>query len=139
MTFHYTASPPGLSVATIAAAQLNRQADADGTLFPAIAYTLVIPADGSVCLCHDLETRCWHSGAVINGVSRNRSHVGICYIGDVEPNEAQLAGLASAWRWVMGELGRDLPAEGHRDAPYPTSCPGPEWPHWLSAVTAHLG
>ena len=107
---------------------------ATGQKFPAIAYTLVVEGDGRIVLCHDLDVRCWHSGAVIGGVSRNVSHVGIVYSGDVEPGPAQLVGLREAIAWATSQLGRSLQVEGHRDAPYATACPGPTWPGWRAAI-----
>lgn len=103
--------------------------------FPAIAYHLVIPATGYVALCHNLDVRCWHSGAIVEGVSRNLTHVGICYVGNQEPNLAQLAGIRAALRWVEENPGHPLESiEGHRDAPYPTACPGPAWPRWRPEI-----
>ena len=134
-TIHYTAGPPAMTIESVAAYQVGPNAQ---EAFPAIAYHLVIPADGSVCVCHDLGTRVWHSGAVIGGVARNASHVGICYIGNVEPNEAQLAGIRAALRFCEAQLRRPLDSiEGHRDAPYATACPGPAWPAWASAILSY--
>ena len=101
--------------------------------FPAIAYTIVVTGDGAVNICHDLTVRCWHSGAVVNGVSRNVSHVGICYTGNVQPNSEQIEGLRRAIGWVEQQLGRRLTVEGHRSV-YATACPGPTMDQWLPLV-----
>jgi len=87
-------------------------------------------------LCHDLDVKCWHSGAVINGVSRNTSHVGICWAGDSVPNDAQMEGLQEAVAFVRLQVGsrRMLPIEGHRDAPYATQCPGNRWREWIGLL-----
>lgn len=135
ITVHYTATDPSASIEAIAAGQLTRWADAQQTVrFPAIAYTIVVDAAGVVSLCHSLEIRPWHSGAVINGEHRNTTHMGICWIGNHTPNPAQLIGLKGAIDWVEGQLGRTLPVEGHRDAPYATACPGPTWPAWKAQI-----
>lgn len=131
-TIHYTAGSPSASVEDVARYQVGPNAQ---EVFPAVAYHLVIPAAGYVCLCHDLSTRTWHSGAVVNGVARNTSHVGICYIGAHEPSPAQLAGIRAALRWCEQQLGRPFESiEGHRDAPYATACPGPTWPSWRNQI-----
>lgn len=131
-TLHYTAGSPSATVEAINAYQIGPTAQED---FPAIAYHLVVTADGTVNLCHDLTTRVWHSGAVVDGVARNASHIGICYAGDVEPNAQQLRGLASGIAWCERQLGRQLTVEGHKDAPYATACPGPMWPQWRGQIT----
>lgn len=131
VVLHYTASPRTTTVWTVARYQTGPNAQ---EAFPAIAYHLYVSYDGTIYLCHDLETRVWHSGAVVDGVSRNRSHIGICYAGNVEPNAAQLDGLHEAIVWCETELGRSLDIEGHRDAPYATNCPGPTWPAWRLAM-----
>lgn len=133
ITIHYTASSPYATVRGIAAYQVGPTAQ---EAFPAIAYTLMVDYRGVVSLCHSLETRVWHSGAVVGGVARNASHVGVCWIGDTEPNAAQIRGLGEAISYVQHTLGRKLAVEGHRDAPYPTTCPGPTWPSWRSLVLA---
>jgi hypothetical protein len=134
-TIHYTAGSPQASVEDVARYQVGSNAQ---EAFPAIAYHLIIPAAGYVVLCHDLSTRVWHSGAVVNGVARNTSHIGICYIGNREPSLAQLAGIRGALRWCEQQLGRPLEhIEGHRDAPYATACPGPTWPFWRDEILGH--
>lgn len=106
--------------------------------FPAIAYSLMVACDGAVYLCHDLDTRCWHSGAVVSGVARNASHVGIAIINDGSPSEGQLDGLVEAIIWVTGQVGRQLSLEGHKDAPYQTTCPGPDWAIWKGELSRKL-
>jgi hypothetical protein len=60
------------------------------------------------------------------------------YTGNVEPNDAQVQGLASGILYCQQQLGRTLTFEGHKDPPYPTECPGPKWPGWRSRVQALL-
>lgn len=122
VTVHYTASPPTGTVEAIAAYQTGDSAQEP---FPEIAYTLMVPADGSIAWCHDLNVRCWHSGAW----GRNDFYVGVCFINNSRPSDVQLQGLAYAIHWVQTQLGRELIVEGHKDA-YPTACPGAEWPSW---------
>lgn len=129
LTIHYTASAPQAgkdAVRAIAQYQVGPNAQED---FPGIAYTLVVPSDGTAYICHDLAVRTWHSGAVVDGIARNASHVGVAYIGDYQPNAAQLSGLAAAIGWVQAQLGRALTVEGHQSS-YPTECPGKDWPIW---------
>lgn len=123
---HYTASPSTATVRAIAAYQVGPGAQED---FPAIAYTLIVDGAGVAYWCHDLDRRVWHNGAS----GHNESHVGICYIGDREPNAAQIRGLKAAIAFCQQQLGRTLTVSGHRDS-YSTSCPGPAWPQWRSAV-----
>ena len=135
ITIHYTAGPANLGAVEIARFQLTRDANPPNkTFFPAIAYTMVIEQDGRIVLCHDLDRRCWHSAAVISGIARNASHVGIVYCGDVAPNDRQIAGLRGAIDWVQAQLGRSLAVEGHKDAPYATQCPGNAWPAWRATL-----
>lgn len=104
-------------------------------LFPAIAYPLVVTRDGTIHLCLDLWLRSWHSGAVVAGVARNRSHVGVCWIGNYMPSYAQCRGMGRALAWLEWQLGRRLEVEGHKDS-MATQCPGPTWPGWLPDVLA---
>lgn len=101
--------------------------------FPGISYSLMVDGAGTIYQCWDLAVRCWHNGAVVNGIARNASHIGICFIGDDEPTEGQLAGLLGAVAWTEGQLRRRLDIEGHQDH-YATSCPGPLWPWWRHLV-----
>lgn len=133
-TIHYTASPrrSGLAaVKAIAAFQVGPNAQED---FPAIAYSLIVDGAGTVFWLHDLNVRVWHSGAKVNGVSRNVSHVGICFIGATAPTPDQILGLARACVWADRQLGRALSLEGHKDPPYATTCPGADWPKWRAAL-----
>ena len=102
--------------------------------FPGIAYTWVVDGDGMLYRCWSLEVRTWHNGAVVGGVARNASHVGAAYIGPLQPNLAQLAGLARARRLSEEELGWRLDLEGHKDH-FPTSCPR-DWPAWRPELEA---
>jgi hypothetical protein len=130
VTIHYTASSPYTTVENIAAYQTGPNAQEE---FPAVAYSLIVTADGSINLCHDLNIRCWHSGAVVNGVARNASHIGICWCGNTSPTPEQIQGLAGAIAWCEAQLGRRLEIEGHKDA-FATSCPGEGWPSWKDSV-----
>jgi hypothetical protein len=142
VTLHYTAAPANQTARAIALYQTSREAIAQTTAdqpFPAIAYTILITQDGDANLCHDLDRRTWHSGAVVNGLGRNLTHVGICYTGNVEPNAAQVDGFADAIDWCELQLmGHQLSIEGHKDPPYSTDCPGPRWPTWRPRVEAAL-
>jgi hypothetical protein len=137
ITLHYTAGPSTGTAESTAAWQISDDAishTGNDTPFPGLAYTLFVEASGDVILAHDLGVRVWHSAAVINGKGRNLTNVGICYAGDVEPNDAQRIGIRRAIKWVESQLGRALTVEGHRDAPYSTDCPGPKWPEWRADV-----
>ena len=138
-TIHYTAGPSNLNATSIANFQLGRVADPKtGAKFPAIAYTYIIEQDGTVVQCHDLNIRCWHSGAVVNGVSRNDNYIGVCWSGDDVPNTAQLLGIKTALRHIEQQLGRPLQKiEGHREAPYATQCPGNRWKEWIDLVRVY--
>lgn len=134
VTIHYTAGSPTANVKDVALYQVGPNAQ---EMFPAIAYTFMVPLDGVPVLCHSLYVRCWHSGAVIGGVPRNVSHIGICWIGNNVPTEAQIEGLRGAVRWCADTLGRELAVEGHREAPYATQCPGNRWQEWIDRVRAY--
>jgi hypothetical protein len=137
ITLHYTAGPAEQTAAAIAAyltSTAAAQQTGTGRPFPGMAYTILVTADGAANLCWDLDVRTWHSAARVNGLSRNLTNAGICYTGNQSPNPAQVQGLARAIAWVCSRLGRTLAIEGHRDAPYATQCPGPEWPVWRTAV-----
>jgi hypothetical protein len=143
VTLHYTEGPTNQTAADIAAYQTSeaaRKQTGNDTPFPGIAYTFLIDGTGTANLCHDLEVRSWHSAAVVSGLGRNLTHIGICYTGDQQPNEAQIRGIAEAIRWCQDQLGgRQLAIEGHRDPPYATQCPGPAWNAWRGAVEGELG
>ena len=133
-TIHYTAGSPTASVEDVARYQVGPNAQ---ETFSAIAYTIVVPSSGVPALCHSLDVRCWHSGARIGGVSRNVSHVGICWIGNDVPTAAQIEGLRRAVRWCSDQLGRELAVEGHREAPYATACPGIRFKEWIDQVRSY--
>lgn len=140
MTIHYTAGPPTQTVWAVAAYQTSDSAAGQtgtGQPFPGLAYTLFVEGDGEVFLAWDLSVRVWHSGAVVSGEARNLTHIGICYAGNVEPNQRQIEGLGHAIGWCQRQLGRTLTVEGHGDA-YSTSCPGPKWPEWKTAVLSYV-
>lgn len=129
ITVHYTASPTRAgvqAVKVIAAYQAGPNAHEQ---FPALAYHLMVCGEGKVYWCHDLDVRAWHHGGVVDGVARNASHIGVCYIGAYEPNEAQFEGLRRAIKWCEAQLGRRLEVEGHRDT-FSTRCPGATWAEW---------
>lgn len=138
VTFHYTAGPTSGTAQSTALYQTSEAArgqTGNDTPFPGLAYTLFVEGTGRVVLAWDLSRRVWHSAAVIAGLGRNYTHVGICYAGDREPNNLQLAGLATALRWCQKQLGRELVAEGHGWV-YSTSCPGPTSHLWIPQVVA---
>lgn len=139
-TIHYTAGPVGQSIRQIAEYQISNQAIAQtgaGQPFPAIAYTLAVDEFGVVHICHDINKRTWHSGAVVDGRARNATHIGIVYTGKVRPNSEQVIGIATAIDWCEKQLGRELLYEGHMDA-MATSCPGPDWPDWRVDIDREL-
>ena len=135
-TIHYTAAPAHLSAEQIAAYQVSDAAAGQtgaGQPFPGIAYTLYIPEDGSIELCHDLDVQVWHADAP----GWNAERIGICFGGTGRPNDAQLAGLARAHVWCENELGWQLGLSGHQEGSR-TSCPGIEWRVWKSDLQAAI-
>ena len=134
VTIHYTASSPYASPDAIAAYQTGPSSHLE---FPAVAYTLLVDAWGTTYQCHDLDVRCWHSGAVVDGVARNASHIGICWIGSDGPTALQVEGIADAFAWCETQLGKRLTLEGHRDS-YSTACPGANWATWRRDVERHI-
>jgi hypothetical protein len=127
---HYTASSPTTSVEGIAAFQTGPGAQ---EAFPAIAYTLVVDQERAH-LCHDLQTRTWHSGAP----GANTGRVSICWIGSHTPTAVQIDEMAHAHVWCERQLARELDVRGHRDAPYPTLCPGPTWDDWKTYLIRRI-
>lgn len=134
MTLHYTASPVGYGKEAVEAIARYQVTQMDRDPFPAIAYTFVVDGFGDIYRCHDLTTRTWHNGAVVDGIARNASHVGIAYIGDGGPTLSQLRGLAQAHLLCERELGFDLLPEAHKDQ-YATACPW-NWPSWANDFRA---
>ena len=80
---------------------------------------------GDYHLLHDLDRRVWHNGAP----GRNESAVGICYIGNTEPNDEQIQGIKRAIAYSENQLQKKLGVYGHKDN-YATACPGATWPQW---------
>lgn len=141
ITIHFTAGNPNSSVEATAAYQTSEAArgrTGNGTPFPGLAYTYGVPRDGNPRKAWDLDVRTWHSAATIGGVARNKSHASVVWIGDNTPTPLQITGMAEACVDIEKILGRHLPIEGHRDAPYPTSCPGPTWPLWKPKLEAEI-
>lgn len=135
-TFHYTAGPASQTAAQVAAYQTSEAArpqTGNDTPFPGLAYALFVEGTGRVIRAWDLATRVWHSAAVIGGLGRNYTSIGICYSGNVEPNPAQKQGLADALRWCEQQLGRRLQVEGHGWV-YSTACPGSTSHTWVAEV-----
>lgn len=123
---HYTASASDVSVEAIARYQTGPGAQEP---FPAIAYHFMVDGHGRINRLHDLDVRVWHNG----GYRRNDIAVGICYIGNREPNPAQQRWLRETIRLCERELGRSLAVHGHKDSAQ-TICPGSMWPSWRAAV-----
>lgn len=98
--------------------------------FPAIAYTMVVDGQAKSYLCHDLETRTWHNAAP----GANTTRLSVCWIGITSPTQAQIDGMAHCVVWLEQQLGRSLDVRGHKDAPYPTTCPGATWATWQPAL-----
>lgn len=128
-TLHYTDSPPVLSAEQVASAQLQRDAAPGGPKFPGLAYHYIVEQDGTPVWAWDIDIRVWHSAAP----GKNTQSVGVCYIGNVEPNPAQILGMAAALRHAEAALGRLITIGGHMDD-YATECPGPRWPDWKGNV-----
>lgn len=136
VTLHYTAGPPSQSVYEVAQYQTSAAASGQtgtGRPFPGLAYTLFVEADGKTTLAWDLTVACWHNAAQ----ERNRTHVGICYAGNVAPTEAQITSMAQAIGYCQKIVGRQLAIEGHKDT-YQTECPGPQWPGWKQTVMSRI-
>lgn len=137
VTLHYTFGPPSDSVYTIAQYQTSEAARGQPGVpvpFPGLAYTLFVEADGKTSLAWGLDVACWHSSAP----GRNQHYVGICYSGNVAPNDAQMTAMGQAIGWIQKQLGKKLTIEGHSDGnasvATPTECPGPSWPSWKQTV-----
>lgn len=126
MTIHYTASPPSTPIINVALYQIGPNAQEQ---FPAIAYHFMVDAVGDYHILHDLDRRVWHSGAP----GANDTKIGICYIGNTEPNDAQIKGMNKAILYSEQQLKKKLTINGHKDN-YPTQCPGTTWPAWKSKL-----
>src|SRR5580765_5202737 len=137
VTLHYTAGSPSDTVYAVAQYQTSEAARGQPgppIPFPGLAYTLFVEADGKTSAAWDLGIACWHS----NGPGRNQHYIGICYAGNVAPNDAQMTAMGQAIGWCQKQLGKKLTIEGHMDTnasvPVPTECPGPQWPSWKQTV-----
>jgi hypothetical protein len=133
VTLHYTAGPPSQTAYQVAQYQTSEAARPQtgaGVPFPGLAYTFFVEQDGKTSMAWDLKTEVWHSA----GPGRNTQYVGICYAGDVEPNQAQISGMAQAIGYCQRQLGKGLSVEGHKDGYADTICPGPKWPAWKQQV-----
>jgi hypothetical protein len=132
VTLHYTAGPASQTAYQVAQYQTSEAArgqTGNNTPFPGLAYTFFVEQDGKTSMAWDLNVACWHSAAS----GRNQTYVGICYAGDVAPNDEQMTGMANAIGYCQKKIGRKLTVEGHKDA-YSTECPGPQWPAWKQTV-----
>lgn len=138
VTLHYTAGPPSQTAYQVAQYQTSEAARGQtgaNVPFPTLAYTFFIEGDGKPILANDLGLACWHS----NGPGRNEHYVGICYSGDVAPNEAQKTSMAQAIGYCQKQLGRKLTIEGHKESGGSTTeCPGPQWPGWKNDVITRI-
>ena len=124
-----------MQVAEYQTSEGARKQTGNGTPFPGLAYTMFVEESGRVVLAWDLKVRVWHSAAVVAGIARNLSHIGICYAGNVKPNAAQKRGMANALSWCERQLGRELTVEGHGWV-YATACPGGTSHDWVPEVRA---
>jgi hypothetical protein len=139
VTIHYTASPPRSGVEAvrmIAEFHVGLLASKPQEEFPAIAYHLVVDASGTIYLCNDLDTRTWHNAAVVEGLKRNRTHIGLAYISNREPSPEVIDALVRAVFYCEQSLGRNLYVEGHKDH-YRTECPW-HWEEWRNKIYARL-
>jgi hypothetical protein len=134
VTLHYTAGPASQSAYQVAQYQTSEAARGQtgaNVPFPGLAYTFFVEQDGKVVMAWDLARAPWHS----NGPGRNTHYIGICYAGDVAPNDAQITGMAQAIGFAQRQLGKKLTIEGHKEAGGSnTECPGPQWPSWKQTV-----
>lgn len=132
-TVHYTASPPGATVANIASYQISDQAIPQTGVdqpFPGIAYHYVVDGAGVPHRCWDLGKRTWHAPG------HNDDSLAICFIGDRAPSPAQVLGIAKCHVDAEWLLGWALAVRGHKDD-YATSCPG-GWPDWKPDLVAQI-
>jgi len=111
--------------------------------YPAIAYHILIKADGEVLLCNDLDDVTWHAGcAAVHGTNcpynANSYSVAVSFIGDFTtslPTTAQLSSGKEVVSWLMNKYG-PLIVIGHRQAHAAnTSCPGNTYQLWMGKLT----
>lgn len=111
--------------------------------YPAIAYHLYVEADGTIEVCHDLETVCWSQG---DGSPGQKDGVGLnnwwgvacCFAGN-NPNPAQLQAMQRVGPALDTVVGRRLERTAHclvsqANGKPLTECPGPFWRQWLPIV-----
>lgn len=115
-----------LTPAQIASFHVNPGAQ---ELFPAIAYTWVVTADGTLHQCHALETISWQVAGK-NSVTRGVVLTGFGRRG--QPNETQLRTLAALWAALAAHLGRWIALSGHRLVVANSACPGDLVHQWLA-------
>lgn len=133
VTLHYTAGPSSQTAYQVAQYQTSEAArgqTGNNTPFPGLAYTFFVEQDGKTSQAWTLDTAVWHSA----GPGRNQHYIGVCYSGDVVPNEAQMTAMAQVIGYCQKQLGKKLTVEGHKDAYPDTECPGPQWPGWRQTV-----
>jgi uncharacterized protein YigE (DUF2233 family) len=81
--------------------------------WPGIGYAYVIGKDGTVYICHDIETMTYHVG------NSNRKSIGICLVGDFRTQKPTPAQYQAALELVR-ELQRIIPhtvIKGHSELP----------------------
>lgn len=109
----------------------------EGDPYPAIAYHLVVRADGVVEWCHDFQVETWHAG--LEGSTR---YVAVCWVGADQEAGATPAQVAAGRALVtaLAELvGRPLVVQPHTALMPFVACPGPSWPRWGPSLTADEG
>lgn len=90
----------------------NYHVQANG--WPGIAYPFVIPKDGTIYWCLDLELISYHVG------NSNRHALGICLVGDFrtqQPTPAQLDSLNRLLKYLQGILPNMKQILGHSEYP----------------------
>ena len=102
--------------------------------FPAIAYHVVIEADGTIYWCHDLETVVWSNGV---GSPTQKQGVGVfnwqsfavCFSGE-NPTAIQTEVGNKVILTINEAMNERLSLRGHGDLSR-TQCPGPTMTEWV--------
>lgn len=102
--------------------------------YPGVAYHLGIGAEGKVVWLNPLTNKSYHCGSYATPEDDNYDTIGICVLGNFQPNVPNLATetptvqAIDALRNLIGvvdeHLGRKLAIIGHRDVGHDTVCPG---------------
>ena len=117
VAIHHTASPPDTTVEAIARYHVETRQ------WPAVAYHIVVAADGTTYLTNHLEVQSYHVA------NHNHEAVALCFIGDatkVPMTAAQIGAGKRALAWLLQTLNLKIEnVQGHGDFPnQTTACPG---------------